>query len=210
MACGWIYMERRRVAMFVDAVFPRYCVKCGSEGSLFCLMCRADSSFDGPPFAYANPVIRKLICAWKYDGDEEGLTRLIDLIRLRSDSWMALSAAKNIEAIVPIPLSGWKERRRGFNQARDGAKAIGELLRLPVVDVLERKHRWFAQANSSHELRERAFTRNPFSIRARSLIPKRIIIFDDVETTGATMSAAEDILRNAGVDEIVRISIARG
>ncbi len=196
--------------MFFDAFFPRYCVKCDSEGSLLCLTCTADSSLDGPPFAYANPVIRKLICAWKYDGDEEGLTRLIDLIRLRSDSWRALGVAKNIEAIVPIPLSGWKERRRGFNQARDGARAIGDLLQLPVVDVLERGHRWFAQANSSHELREKAFAKNPFSIRARSIIPKRIMIFDDVETTGATMSAAEDILRNAGVEEIVRISIARG
>lgn len=196
--------------MFLDAMFPRYCVKCDGEGSLLCFACTADSSFDGPPFAYANPVIRKLICAWKYDGDAEGLARLTDLIRLRADSWKALGAAKNIEAIVPIPLSGWKERRRGFNQARDGARAVADILQLPVVDALERKHRWFAQANSSHELREKAFVKNPFSIRNRSEIPKRVMIFDDVETTGATMSAAEDILRNAGVEEIVRISIARG
>jgi len=210
MACGRVYVERWRVAMFVDAVFPRYCVKCDSEGSLLCSVCTADSSLDGPPFAYANPVIRKLICAWKYDGDEEGLHRLMMLIRMRGDSWKVLNAAKNIEAIVPIPLSEWKERRRGFNQARDGAKAIGEFLQLPVIDVLERKHRWFAQANSSHELREKAFIKNPFSMRAGSIIPKRIMIFDDVVTTGATMNAAEDILRNAGVEEIVRISIARG
>ncbi len=201
---------RMACSMFLEAVFPRYCVKCSAEGSLFCSSCMADSSFDGPPFAYANPMIRKLICAWKYDGDGQGLEKLAALIRRGIDSWRALGIAKNIEAIVPIPLSGWKERRRGFNQARDGAHAIGDILRLPVVDVLERKHRWFAQANTSHELREKAFTRNPFSIRKSAEIPKRIMIFDDVETTGATMSAAEDILRNAGVEEIVRISIARG
>jgi len=196
--------------VFFDAFFPRYCVKCDSEGSLLCLTCTADSSLDGPPFAYANPIVRKLICAWKYNGDEEALERMMVLIRARGDSWKVLSAAKKIEAIVPIPLSKWKERRRGFNQARDGAKAIGGFLQLPVIDILERKHRWFAQANSSHELRGKAFIKNPFSMRAGSIIPKRIMIFDDVETTGATMSAAEEILRNAGVEEIERISIARG
>lgn len=196
--------------MFLDAVFPRYCVKCDEEGSLLCSMCMADSSFDGPPFAYANPIIRKLICAWKYDGDGEGLNRLMALMQPRADSWKALGTARDVQAIVPIPLSVWKERLRGFNQARDGAVAIGELLRLPLADVLRRKHRWFAQANSSHELREKAFANNPFSIKVGLVIPKRIMIFDDVVTTGATMDAAEEILRDAGVEEIIRISIAGG
>lgn len=196
--------------MFAEALFPRYCVGCDTEGLLLCVRCMAESSLDGPPFAYANPMIRKLICAWKYDGDEEGLQRLVDLIRTRSDSWKALCAAKNIEAIVPIPLSRWKERMRGFNQARDGARAIGELLHLPTVDLLERKHRWFAQANTSHEERKKSFTKNVFAPREGAVIPKRIVIFDDVETTGATMSAAEEVLRDAGVEEVIRMSIAKG
>ncbi|MEK7633077.1 MAG: hypothetical protein AAB473_04815 [Patescibacteria group bacterium] len=185
-------------------------MNCGTEGALLCALCTADSSLDGPPFAYANPKIRKLICAWKYDGDEEGLARLVRLIAPRAASWKSVIEAKKIEAIVPIPLSSWKERMRGFNQAKDGARAIGELLHLPSVDLLERKHRWFAQANTSHDLRKKSFTKNPFTLRAGIAVPKRIMIFDDVETTGATMGAAEDILRDAGVEEILRISIAKG
>ena len=165
---------------------------------------------DGPPFAYANPRIRKLICAWKYDGDESGLEKLVRLIQPRIALWKGIVDTKKIEAIVPIPLSSWKERMRGFNQAKDGARAIGEILRLPSVDLLERKHRWFAQANTSHELRKKSFAKNPFTLRSGIEIPKSIMIFDDVETTGATMSAAEEILRDAGVEEIVRISIAKG
>lgn len=208
MACGWIHVEGRCVIW--NALFPRYCVNCGIEGALLCDFCTADSSLDGPPFAYANPKIRKLICAWKYDGDESGLERLMRLIQPRAASWKSVIEAKKIEAIVPISLSSWKERMRGFNQAKDGARAIGEIVILPTVDLLERKHRWFAQANTSHELRKKSFSKNPFTLRPGIEVPKRIMIFDDVETTGATMSAAEDILRDAGVEEIVRISIARG
>lgn len=185
-------------------------MNCGTEGVLLCTLCAADASLDGPPFAYANPKIRKLICAWKYDGDEDGLLRLIGLLRPRMTSWKSVMIEKNIQAIVPIPLSSWKERMRGFNQAKDGARAIGELLNLPTVDLLERRHRWFAQANTSHELRKSSFAKNPFSLRSGIEIPKRIVIFDDVETTGATMGAAEEVLRDAGLEEIVRISIARG
>ena len=193
-----------------DAVFPRYCVSCDTEGVLLCDFCAADTSLDGPPFAYANPKIRKLICAWKYDGDENGLERLVRLIQPRIVSWKSVTEVKKIEAIVPVPLSSWKERMRGFNQAKDGARAIGEIMNVPTVDLLERKHRWFAQANTSHELRKKSFTKNPFTLRSGIEIPKRIMIFDDVVTTGATMNAAEEVLRDAGVEEIVRISIARG
>lgn len=196
--------------MIWDAVFPRYCVNCGTEGVLLCAVCAADASIDGPPFAYANPTIRKLICAWKYDGDESGLEKLVWLIQWRMALWKGIVEAKKIAAIVPIPLSSWKERMRGFNQARDGARAIGELLYVPSVELLERNHRWFAQANTSHELRKKSFAKNPFTLRQGVEIPKSIMIFDDVETTGATMAAAEEVLRDAGVEEIVRISIARG
>lgn len=196
--------------MIWNAVFPRYCVNCEAEGSLLCGACAADVSLDGPPFAYANPKIRKLICAWKYDGDEGGLEKLVRLILPRIALWKGIVEAKKIEAIVPIPLSLWKERMRGFNQAKDGARAIGEMVNVPTVDLLERKHRWFAQANTSHDLRKKSFQKNPFTLRLGAEIPKRIMIFDDVETTGATMSAAEDVLRDAGVEEIVRISIAKG
>ncbi len=208
MARGWIYLEGRCVIW--GAVFPRYCVSCGTEGALLCVLCAADTSLDGPPFAYANPKIRKLICAWKYDGDEDGLRCLIGLIRPRAASWKSVIEAKSIQAVVPIPLSSWKERMRGFNQAKDGARAIGELLHIPSIDLLERKHRWFAQANTSHELRKKSFAKNPFTLRSGIDVPKRIVIFDDVVTTGATMNAAEEVLRDAGVEEIVRMSIARG
>lgn len=196
--------------MFVDALFPRFCVVCEAEGSLLCGRCMAESSLDGPPFAYANPMVRKLMCSWKYDGDSEGLVRLMGLVRPRLHSLEVEVKERRIEAIVPVPLSSWKERFRGFHQARDGARAVGELLGLPVTEVLLRRQKAGAQANLSHEARKESFAKNPFSLKKNVEMPVRVLLFDDVETTGATMDAAEMVLREAGVLEVVRWSLAQG
>ena len=202
-------MEGNRDVIF-DALFPRFCVNCDEEGTLLCLRCAGDVRIDTTPMAYADPVVRKLICSWKYSGDQEGLMRLIGLLRPRLDSLKAVIRAHRIEAIVPVPLSSWKERMRGFNQARDGARAMGELLQLPVTEVLLRRQRFGAQANLSHEARKVSFKKSPFLLKKNAEVPVRVLLFDDVETTGATMDAAEMVLRDAGVEEVVRWSFARG
>ena len=171
----------------------------------------ADLSFDGPPFAYANPVIRQLICAWKYDGDTEGLRTLVALLRPRLEPLRLEVRSLKVEGIVPVPLSKWKERWRGFHQARDLARVIGEILKIPVVDVLEREHRWMAQANLSKKARRESLKKGKV-IRVKSWhdVPRRMLIIDDVETTGATMNAVEKALKEAGVDVVARWSLARG
>lgn len=196
--------------MIVDAVFPRYCVNCDREGAILCSQCTADLSFDGPPFAYANPVIRQLICAWKYDGDVEGLRTLSTLLTPRLEPLRLEVKSSHIEGIVPVPLSAWKERWRGFHQARDLARVIGGMLKVPVIDVLEREHRWSAQANLSRDVRKKALKVNPLRKREGIEVPKRVLIIDDVVTTGATMDAAELALKDGGVETVVRWSLARG
>jgi ComF family protein len=197
--------------VILDAVFPRYCVNCAGEGTLLCSQCMADLSFDGPPFAYANPVIRQLICAWKYDGDIEGLRTLAALLRSRLEPLRLEVRSLKVEGIVPVPLSEWKERWRGFHQARDLARVIGEALRIPVIDVLEREHRWIAQANLSKKARRESLKKGKvMGVKAGHGVPGRILIIDDVETTGATMNAAEEALKEAGAETVVRWSLARG
>ena len=195
----------------LDAMFPRYCVHCDREGALLCARCVADLSFDGPPFAYANPVIRQLICAWKYDGDIEGLRTLVTLLRPRLEPLKLHLNSLKVEGIVPVPLSAWKERWRGFHQARDLARVIGEELKIPVVDALEREHRWTAQANLSKEVRSESLKKGKvMKVKTGHVVPGRILIIDDVVTTGATMTAAEEALKEGGAEVVVRWSLARG
>ena len=195
----------------VNALFPRYCVHCEREGLLLCDACVADLSFDGPPFAYANPVIRQLICAWKYDGDDDGFKMLVMLLRSRLEPLRLHLKSLRVDGIVPVPLSVWKERWRGFHQTRDLARAIGEMLSIPVIDVLHREHRWVAQANLTREIRRESFKKGkPMSVRAGFSVPRSVLLVDDVETTGATLDAAEAVLKEAGAEAVVRWSLARG
>lgn len=117
---------------------------------------------------------------------------------------------KRTTAIVPVPLSAWKERWRGFSQSRDLARMIGAELHLPVIDVLDRKHRFRAQANLSHDVRKTALRRNPFSLKEGAELPSRILLIDDVETTGATMNAVEEVLLATGAEVVVKWSLAKG
>lgn len=196
--------------MIFNAIFPRYCFDCQREGTLLCNQCLADASLDGPPFAYANPIVRQLICAWKYDGDANAFAILHRLVAPRLASLRSIVEEKKTIAIVPVPLSKWKERWRGFSQSRDLARMIGAELHLPVIDVLERKHRLRAQANLSHDVRKTALQRNPFSLKEGAELPDRILLIDDVETTGATMKAVEEVLSSNGVELVVKWSLAKG
>jgi ComF family protein len=195
----------------LDAMFPRYCVSCEGEGAVLCSKCMADLSFDGPPFAYANPVIRRLICAWKYDGDREGLRALVTVLRPRLEPLRLHVKSLKVDGIVPVPLSAWKERWRGFHQARDLARLMSEMLCIPVVDVLERKHRWTAQANLSREIRRDSLKQGRvMQVKLEHEVPRSVLLIDDVVTTGATMDAAELALKEAGTEVVVRWSLARG
>ncbi len=197
--------------MILDAVFPRYCVNCDLEGTLLCSRCMTDLSFDGPPFAYANPVIRQLICAWKYDGDTEGLRMLVALLIPRLEPLRLHLKSLKVDGVVPVPLSGWKERWRGFHQARDLARVIAEALSVPVIDVLEREHRWMAQANLSKEVRRESLKKGKvMGVKSGHDVPRHVLLIDDVETTGATMHAAEEALKEGGAEIVVRWSLARG
>ncbi len=193
-----------------DALFPRTCFKCGEEGSLFCLSCHTATSFENPPFAYANPIVRQLICAWKYNGDAEAFKIIHRLLLPRLSSLRSIIADRQIEAVVPVPLSSWKERWRGFSQSRDLANFIGAELKLPVIDGLNRKHRWQAQANLSHGVRKLALANSPYFLKIGIVMPSRILLIDDVETTGATMNAVEEVLLKGGVELVVRWSLAEG
>lgn len=195
----------------IDALFPRLCVQCEQEGSLFCDSCMADLSFDGPPFAYANPAIRQLICAWKYDGDSQGLEILRRLLLSRMMPVRQYARTRGVLGIVPVPLSSWKERCRGFHHAKQLASVVGDLLELPVLDVLERKHRWNSQANLSKEIRKESLKKGKvIGVRVGFDLPRSVMLVDDVETTGATLDAAEAALREAGVEIVVRWTLAKG
>jgi ComF family protein len=113
--------------------------------------------------------------------------------------------------IVPVPLHPTKAREREFNQAERLADRLGCAMRIPVNKRLVRRvlpTRTQTQLSREERL---ANVHNAFAMRHRQkLNGERILLVDDVFTTGATTSACAGVLRAAGAGEVCVWTVARG
>ena len=122
---------------------------------------------------------------------------------------------RGIDAVVPVPLHPWRRVSRGFNQAERLARHLGP----PVLHALVRWAWTPAQATlpaaARHVNVRQAFSIAPrmtaagrHILRAR-LTGARILLVDDVVTTGSTLSACARVLRQAGAKEVHALAVAR-
>lgn len=107
-----------------------------------------------------------------------------------------------VEAIVPIPISVARLRQRGFNQTHFLASAIARQRHLPVLKGVLKKARRPAQSSLESYAARRRNLRGAFSLRSGLSLPKRIVLVDDVSTSGATLDLAAKVLREGGVEWI--------
>jgi ComF family protein len=113
--------------------------------------------------------------------------------------------------IMPVPLHPLKLREREFNQAARLATHLGRATGIPLNEkILQRVHFTATQTLLTREQRA-ANMKNAFTVRPGvPLAGKRIVLLDDVFTTGATTSACAKALRAAGADEVCVWTVARG
>ena len=113
--------------------------------------------------------------------------------------------------IVPVPLHATRLRERGFNQAAMLGHALARLTKLPLDEwslartVHTERHRAGMDARSRRESVEAAFTVR----RPRLVENERILLIDDVYTTGATVSSCAGALKAAGAQEVFVLTVAR-
>lgn len=158
-----------------------------------------------------NPFMRKIIKSIKYRLAQEILDELLGnitpdhlekLIRLKK----VLSGA----LIQPIPLSVPKSKSRGFNQASILAKYFSSVLGLKTADYLTRKNSVTPQAELKSRRERYKNIRGVFGLRPGVRVrDKKIILVDDVVTTGATVYEATRILKTHGAGEIYALSLSR-
>ena len=120
-------------------------------------------------------------------------------------------AGTNEDMIVPVPLHPTKLREREFNQAERLANRLGAATQIPVNNgLLQRVVPTRTQTQLSREERL-ANVRNAFALRdGQRLNGERIVLVDDVFTTGATTSACARALAAAGAGEVCVWTVARG
>lgn len=152
--------------------------------------------------AYEGP-LRELIHLFKYSGIRTLAGPLAEMM-LR-----ALPRQERFDALVPMPLYWWKRWRRGFNQARLLAEAVSRRTGIPVLEAARRLRSTAPQAGLSHAERRRNVA-GAFAVRKRAALANlRLLLVDDVFTTGATASACAAALKRAGAAQVSVLALAR-
>jgi ComF family protein len=111
--------------------------------------------------------------------------------------------------VVPVPLHWRREYLRGFNQARDLARHLG----LPVLEALVRPSSTRPQVELAAAVRHAnvadAFARRKWSFCSIPIKRRKVVLIDDVSTTGATLDACAHVLRECGASDVFALTAAR-
>ncbi len=191
--------------MILDLLFPRRCYICGKTGSYFHPYCRQNLNvqsletqppvpFDGrlSLFKYHGP-IRHCLNDLKYKFISHLHQDLSSLVcgKITKNFPHLLSYWQDQDYnIVPIPLHPFRQNWRGFNQSIILAQSIASRLKLALnPKILSRILYTPPQVKLTKRQRIKNVNR-AFRLNLASPIPKNIILFDDVSTTGATLQAA--------------------
>jgi ComF family protein len=129
------------------------------------------------------------------------------LAEVAADTIVRRVAVPHADVVVPIPTGPRRLKRRGYNQAGLIAEALGARWSLPVVRSLLARRDATSQTGLSPMLRA-ANVRSAFEA-GRALHRGRMILVDDVLTTGATIDAATRVLADAGWQHMVGVTFAR-
>ena len=223
----------------LDFVFPKRCVGCGDWDTFLCAVCEAGVKRLQPPLCLlcgdempagtdtrgicydcvASPpafldgarstfvfggAIREAVHALKY----EGVTAIAPLFAgplagtIQDTRWQP-------SLLVPVPLHPSRRRERGYNQAEELARAAGRVLALPVDTGRLRRLR--ATGTQTHLGRgdRQTNVRGAFAWEGDRLDGQRIVLIDDVMTSGATFAAGAEACLAVGATEVSVLMLAR-
>ena len=194
-------------------VVQPYCYHCGCplpDAEIeYCTDCRKHRSFltEGRSLFVYRGDIRKAMYRFKY-GNRRGCARfLAEEAACRMQPWIHKNG---IEAIVPVPMAAKKERYRGYNQAALFGRELGQLLSIPcLLKCVCRTADTRPQKELNRRERQKN-VKNAFQIRDSVVEYKRILIVDDIYTTGATAEAVAEQLQHAGVEQVYVLSACIG
>lgn len=178
-----------------------------------CFQCLRKTSLDGMLVAtdYTNAIVQSAIHHYKYQflpDLHEPLGNL--LLRSISDSHLQIP-----DMIIPVPLHPRRLRWRGFNQSHLLATHVGLrlLIQFPIpvcTDILIRERYTPSQKSITNHADRRMNITDAFSISSADKISgKRIILVDDVATTGSTLFECAKTLKKHGAKSVIAVVIAR-
>jgi competence protein ComFC len=178
------------------------CFRCGvatSDGQC-CVLCRVRVSLSGVTVAglYEGPM-KEAILAYKFQ-------RLRAVAAVATDMMMEVMPDREFDLVTSVPIAAARYRERGYNQSELMSKRVARVLSLPYRTVLGRR-------TSQHQLGMDRVGRlrsvEGVFYATRRLHGERVLIVDDVVTTGATLDECARQLLAAGASEVWGLALAR-
>lgn len=118
--------------------------------------------------------------------------------------------AGEYDLLTYVPLSAKRRRQRGYDQVRLLAEGMAPALELPVTDTLEKTRHTAAQSGLTDDGARRANVLGAYRVRDPEAVRgRRVLLVDDVVTTGATLSECARVLRTAGAAAVVCVTFVQ-
>jgi ComF family protein len=229
-------LRERASRVALDLLFPPECALCTAPGALICCSClQALPAAGGRRCARcwmpmgagaasasvcrhcgdAPPAFTSLRAAFTMEGGARRLVHLLKYDALTSLAGpmapaMAAAATAPVDVVVPVPLHRGRQRARGYNQAALLARGIARAAGVPADASAARRTRATAPLVKAMSREERrAIVRGAFAANPARVDGLRVLLVDDVATTGATLDACATALLHSGAREVHCLTWAR-
>ncbi len=223
-------MWKKFLNFLLDLFFPKFCFNCGKEGNYLCQDCQALLEISGFHqkystqnlkdlyFAinYQNSLVKNLIQKFKYEPFMKELAKTLSYLMITHFQLLEnpppFFGGGSDFILIPVPLEKKRLKWRGFNQAEEMAKELTNFFKIPFIlnCALMKIKETCPQVDLKNEERKEN-TKGAFLVKDNNLIrDKKILLVDDVYTTGSTMEECARVLKESGAKEVIGIVVARG
>jgi len=219
----------------LNLLLPQFCVGCGKEGAFLCDSCLQSLPRLEPPVCprCGRPQSNGELCRncqdWQADIDgirapfcfDGAIRSAVHQLKYRNLRAIAPALAQLMseylasnhldgDVLIPVPLHDKRLRERGYNQSALLAKELGTLMNLPVDETsLVRDKFVLPQARTTSVEERRANVIGVFACRGDGVRGKKVLLIDDVATSGSTMNACASVLKSAGAIAVWGLALAR-
>lgn len=203
-------------------LYPPKCVLCRKllekDETDFCRGCRKTVS-RWLPHRHSIRFVEDYTAVWYYeDHVRESLLRYkFSNARSYAGAYGRMVAMQvsqvfpELDVVTWVPIGPGRKRKRGYDQCELLAQAVGQELELPVLRLLRKRRDNRAQSSLTDAAQRRANVLGVYeTVAADEIAGKRILLLDDIITTGATVSEAARMLQQAGAKEVYCAAVAAG
>lgn len=194
----------------IDLIKPPFCRKCGGPTESFnCAECRdREYHFECARSAgIYDDVLREAIHALKYNNH---IAIAEPLAEIMAESFRDTGLAGKADIVIPIPIHVSRTIRRGFNQSEELARGFTKRVHLPMdPSVLHKARKTKRQMELPFDLRVSNIQGSFKVTHAERIRGKRVLLIDDVFTTGSTLDEAAKVLLAAGASTVYAYTLSK-